>query len=87
MRATVLARAAAALAPGGTAFIVAHDLTNLSEGTGGPQDPEVLYTPEAVRAELPGLRILRAERVRRTVAREDGPATAVDTLVHAVRET
>jgi hypothetical protein len=87
VRATVLARAAAALAPGGTAFIVAHDLTNLSEGTGGPQDPEVLYTPEAVRAELPGLRILRAERVRRTVAREDGAATAVDTLVHAVRET
>ena len=27
-----------------------------------------------------------AERVRRTVAREDGPATAIDTLVHAVRE-
>jgi SAM-dependent methyltransferase len=86
VRAAVLARAAVALAPGGTAFVVAHDLTNRTEGTGGPQDPEVLYTPEAVRAELPGLRILRAERVRRTVAREDGPATAIDTLVHAVRE-
>lgn len=86
-RATVLGRAAAALAPGGTVFIVAHDLTNLSEGTGGPQDPEVLYTPEAVIAELPGLRILRAERVRRAVAREDGPATAIDTLVRAVRES
>lgn len=86
VRAAVLGRAAAALAPGGTAFIVAHDLTNLSEGTGGPQDPEVLYTPEAVVADLPGLRILRAERVRRTVAREDGPATAIDTLVRAVRE-
>jgi SAM-dependent methyltransferase len=85
-RATVLGRAAAALAPGGTVFIVAHDLTNLTEGTGGPQDPEVLYTPEAVRAELPGLRILRAERVRRTVTRDDGPATAVDTLVHAIRD-
>ena len=86
VRATVLGRAATALAPGGTAFIVAHDLANLTEGTGGPQDPEVLYTPEAVRAELPGLRILRAERVRRSVAREDGPAIAVDTLVRAVRE-
>ena len=86
LRAAVLARAAAALAPGGTVFVVGHDLTNLTEGVGGPQDPEVLYTPEAVRAELPGLRILRAERVRRSVAREDGPATAVDTLVHAVRE-
>ena len=86
-RATVLNRAAAALAPGGTAFVVAHDLTNLSDGTGGPQDPEVLYTPEAVVAELPGLRILRAERMRRAVDREDGPATAIDTLVRAVRES
>jgi SAM-dependent methyltransferase len=85
VRATVLRRAAAALAPGGTAFIVAHDLTNLTEGAGGPQDPEVLYTPEAVRAELAELRIIRAERVHRTVTREDGPATAIDTLVHAVR--
>jgi SAM-dependent methyltransferase len=87
VRATVLGRAAAALAPGGTVFVVAHDLTNLTEGSGGPQDPEVLYTPEAVRAELPGLRVLRAERVRRTVDRGDGPATAIDTLVRAVRET
>jgi len=86
-RATVLNRAAAALAPGGTAFVVAHDLTNLSDGTGGPQDPEVLYTPEAVVAELPGLRILGAERMRRAVDREDGPATAIDTLVRAVRES
>jgi SAM-dependent methyltransferase len=85
VRATVLGRAAAALAPGGTAFIVAHDLANLTEGSGGPQDPEVLYTPDAVRAELPGLCVLRAERVRRTVDRGDGPATAVDTLVRAVR--
>lgn len=87
VRATVLARAAAALAPGGTAFVVGHDLANLSEGTGGPQDPDVLYTPEAVRAELTGLRIERAERVHRTVTSDTGPATAVDTLVRAVRGT
>ena len=84
-RATVLARAAAALVPGGTALVVGHDLTNLTEGTGGPQDPDVLYTPEAIRAELPGLRVVRAERVHRTVERDDGPATAIDTLVRAIR--
>jgi SAM-dependent methyltransferase len=84
--ARVLARAAGALAPGGTLFVIGHDLTNLSEGVGGPQDPGVLYTPEAVSAGLPGLRVLRAERVYRTVERDDGPATAVDTLVRAVRE-
>jgi len=83
--ATVLARAAAALAPGGTVFVVGHDLTNLTEGVGGPQDPEVLYTPEAVRAELPGLRVVRAGRVHRMVERDGGTATAVDTLVRAVR--
>jgi SAM-dependent methyltransferase len=85
LRGTVMARAAAALAPGGTAFVVGHDLTNLTEGTGGPQDPDVLYTPEAVRAELPGLRVVRAERVHRTVERDGGPATAIDTLVRAIR--
>jgi SAM-dependent methyltransferase len=85
LRAAVLARAAAALAPGGTLFLIAHDLTNLTDGVGGPQDPEVLYTPAAVAAELPGLRVVRAERVHRTVERDDGPATAIDTLVRAIR--
>ena len=86
LRAAVLARAAAALAPGGTVFVVGHDLTNLTEGAGGPQDADVLYTPEAVRAELPGLRVVRAGRAHRTVERDAATATAVDTLVRAVRE-
>jgi ubiquinone/menaquinone biosynthesis C-methylase UbiE len=86
LRRTVLARAAAALAPGGTLFIVGHDLSNLTEGTGGPQDPAVLYTAEALRAELPGLTVRRAERVSRVVRKDDGEAIAVDTLVRAVRD-
>ncbi len=81
----VLAGAAAALVPGGTLLVVGHDLTNLTEGVGGPQSPEVLYTPEAITARLPGLSILRAERVRRTVERDGGQATAIDTLVRAER--
>ena len=83
--ARVLDRAAAALVPGGTLLVVGHDLANLTEGVGGPQSPDVLYTPEAITAGLPGLRIARAGRVRRTVEREGGPATAVDTLVRAER--
>jgi hypothetical protein len=85
LRARVLARAVAATAPGGTVFVIGHDLTNLTEGAGGPQDPDVLYTPEAVSAELAGLLVVQAGRVHRTVERDDGPATAVDTLVRAVR--
>jgi len=85
LRAKVLASAATALAPGGTLFIIGHDLANLVEGVGGPQDPAVLYTPEAVSAELPGLRVVRAELVHRTVERDGDPATAIDTLVRAVR--
>src|SRR5882724_9202595 len=85
LRGRVLAGAAAALVPGGTLLVVGHDLTNLTEGVGGPTSPDVLYTPEAISAGLPGLRILRAERVRRTVERDGGQATAIDTLVRAER--
>jgi len=85
LRARVLAGAAAALTPGGTLLVVGHDLTNLTEGVGGPQSPDVLYTPEAITAGLPGLRVVRAERVRRTVERDGGRATAIDTLVRAER--
>jgi SAM-dependent methyltransferase len=85
LRAKVLAGAAAALTPGGTVLVIGHDLTNLAEGVGGPRYPEVLYTPEGITAELRGLQIVRAGRVRRTVELDDGPATAVDTLVRAER--
>lgn len=79
--AVVLGRAAAALASGGTLFIVGHDLVNLTEGTGGPQDPSVLYTADALRAQLRDLEVVRAGKVRRVVHTPDGDATAVDTLV------
>ena len=47
-RRAALGVAAAALAPGGTLVVVAHDSANLSGGTGGPQDPAFLYTPADV---------------------------------------
>lgn len=84
-RRAVLRRAAEALAPGGTLLIVAHDLENLDGGHGGPREPSILTTPDALVAELPGLAIERAERVRRPVALPEGDATAIDTLVRARR--
>jgi SAM-dependent methyltransferase len=87
LRAKVLARAAAALAPGGTLLVIGHDLTNLTDGAGGPQSPDVLYTPESITAELAGLSILRAGRVSRAVPRDGGTARAIDTLVRAERSS
>jgi SAM-dependent methyltransferase len=82
-RRTVLARAAAAVASGGTFLLVAHDLENLARGTGGPSDPAVLVTPQDIAAELPGLTIEKAVRVRRPVEGAERPA--IDTLVRATR--
>jgi SAM-dependent methyltransferase len=85
-------RAFGCLRDGGTLFVIAHDSTNLAEGTGGPQYPEVLFTAEDVLADLDGERfeVIRAERVARSVpgtgAPEDAPGrTAYDALVHLVR--
>jgi SAM-dependent methyltransferase len=84
-RQAVLARAAEAVAPGGTLLVVGHDLQNLNGGYGGPQDPSVLFTPDEIAAELPGLDIEKAERVLRPVATEDGEVQAIDALVRARR--
>ncbi|WFE40009.1 class I SAM-dependent methyltransferase [Micromonospora sp. WMMD998] len=82
----VLAAARSALRPGGTLVVVGHDLANLDGGTGGPQDPSVLLTPEAVVDGLAGLRIRRAETARRPVPTTDGGTVdALDTVVVANR--
>jgi SAM-dependent methyltransferase len=83
--ARVLRAAAAAVAPGGTLFVIGHDRDNITRGYGGPQDPDRLYTPAAVTAELDGLVICRADQVLRPVQTQDGERTAIDTLVRAQR--
>jgi|SRR5512132_27667 SAM-dependent methyltransferase len=85
-RVAVLAGAVGALAPGGTLLVIGHDLANRTQGVGGPQDPAVLYTPQAIVAELDGLTVHRAERVRRPVDTAPEPGVAVDTLVRATRD-
>ena len=82
-RRRVLARAASAVGARGMLLLVGHDLTNVTDGVGGPSDPDLLYTPDDVAAELPGLEIERAERVLRDVADADRPA--IDALVRARR--
>lgn len=63
------------LAPGGTLLWVSHDSSNLTEGTGGPQDPAVLMTAEDVLADVASadvaVDVVRAERVARLVESGD----------------
>jgi len=84
-RADILSRARQALRPGGVLLVVGHDLTNLSDGVGGPQDPAILLTPAAVVAELADLSVRRAETARRPVRTENRVVDALDTVVTAVR--
>lgn len=74
-RGEAVRRAFAQLAPGGTLLLVAHDATNLLDGTGGPQDPAVLHRAEDVLADLgpTAYDVVQAGRVARTVGPAAGP--------------
>ena len=86
-RRVVLARAAAALAPGGELFMIGHARRNLTEGVGGPRDPAVLWDPDEIRAELEGagFGVERCEEVIRRVEGEGEAQEAIDVLAEAKR--
>jgi SAM-dependent methyltransferase len=86
-RRSAMRNAAAALGPGGTLFVVGHDSRNLTDGTGGPQDPAVLFTAADVTADLDGtgLQVERAGEVLRPV--DGAERSAIDALLRAVRPT
>ncbi|MDQ4070711.1 MAG: class I SAM-dependent methyltransferase [Actinomycetota bacterium] len=76
-RRRLLRLAAATLTPGGLVLVVGYHSRNLAEGQGGPRDPEVLFTPDDIVADLEGLRVERADTVP--------VGEAFDTVVRAVR--
>jgi SAM-dependent methyltransferase len=94
-RRAAVRNAFAALSPGGTFLLIGHDSTNFTEGVGGPQYPEVLYTAEDVLSDLTGapangvagaFEVIRAERVERPVTDAAGVTrTAYDCLVRLER--
>ncbi len=89
-RRSAFVTAARALAADGTLLIVGHDLTNLTDGVGGPQNAAVLYTPDDVSADLHAsgvtdLTVDRAERVERPVDTDAGTVMAIDCLVRGHR--
>ncbi len=77
-RLTAVRNAARGVAAGGLLLVVAHDSSNLEQGTGGPQSADVLYTAQDVLAdlgsELADWEVLRAEVVERPVEGASRPA-------------
>jgi len=76
----VLAKAATALAPGGTLLVLGWDRQNFTDGLGGPRPPEVLYSIDDLVGALDGLQVVRADQVLQA-----GSSSAVDTLLTAKR--
>ncbi|MEO3874792.1 class I SAM-dependent methyltransferase [Nonomuraea sp. B12E4] len=85
LRGPVMRSAAAAVASGGLLLVVAHDSDNLAHGSGGPQDPAVLYSADDVVADIDGcgLRVVRAEPRPRPV---EGTRDAIDAFLLATRD-
>lgn len=77
-----LEHAVSGLAPRGKLLMIGHALRNLTDGVGGPQQAEVLWDPEALRAGLTtlGLEVECADEVLRAV--EDN-GDAIDLLIRA----
>jgi SAM-dependent methyltransferase len=82
-RRPVWARAAQAVAPGGTLLVIGHDTRNVTDGVGGPKDAAVCYTAADITAVVsPSLEIQSAGEILRP--KEGG--TAVDCLVRATAQ-
>lgn len=80
-----LANAADAVALGGHLVVIGHDRTNITDGVGGPQRPDILYTPELLAEAAGGLDVVVCERVLRPVETAEGTFTAIDTTLIAQR--
>ncbi|MEE8375777.1 MAG: class I SAM-dependent methyltransferase [Acidimicrobiia bacterium] len=76
-------RASGWLKPGGEIFMIGHDRSNIEDGHGGPQIPEILWDVESITSWLSGLTVIEAQVVRRPVETDDGVVFARDTLVRA----
>lgn len=81
MRTAVHAAAKRAVAPGGRVVVIAHHLDNLDSGTGGPSNPDWLFTEAQLEDDFSELEIVRNERVVRPTEHGD----ALDVVCVAVK--
>jgi SAM-dependent methyltransferase len=73
------------LNPGGELFMIGHDISNLDEGVGGPQVPEILWDLDLMLEWLGDLRLVEGGIVPRPVEVDGDIEYARDTLIRAVR--
>ncbi len=71
------------LEPGGEIFMIGHDRSNIDQGYGGPQVPEILWDVQTIRSWLDNLVVVEAQVVRRPVETDEGVVYARDALVRA----
>lgn len=83
--AELVERAIGWLNPGGELFMVGHDLSNLDEGVGGPQVPEILWDLDLMLEWIGGLRLVEGGIVKRPVELDGDIGYARDTLIRAIR--
>jgi SAM-dependent methyltransferase len=79
----VIRRSSAWLEPDGELFLIGHDISNIGDGWGGPQDPELLWDVPLILDWLDGMHVVEAEVVRRPVEIDDGARYARDSLIRA----
>ena len=79
----VIERVASWLKPGGELFLIGHDESNIEDGHGGPQMPEILTSVESIVEWLPSLDLIEAQVVNRPVDTDEGRVFARDSLVRA----
>ena len=87
LRRDVHRAALAALRPGGAVVIEAYTPAQLAHGTGGPKDPSLLYTLDALREDLAGASFeVAIERTREIHegALHDGMSAVVQVLARRV---
>jgi SAM-dependent methyltransferase len=83
--AELVERAIRWLNPGGELFMIGHDISNLDEGVGGPQVPEILWDLDLMLEWIGGLRLVEGGIVKRPVEVDGDIEYARDTLIRAIQ--
>lgn len=81
--AELVERARGWLNPEGELFMVGHDISNLDEGVGGPQVPDILWDLDLMLEWLGDLRVIEGGVAKRPVEVDGDVRYARDTLIRA----